>query len=115
MAEHAERGQRGEQGLQGERGEHGEGMTRAARRAVITLFVINFLVAGACLWFTTYQVSHSSRQWCDTLGLLTSQPVPRPADPAANPSRMQAYTLYADFVTLRNDFGCQRTKGNGAP
>jgi hypothetical protein len=109
MAEHAEHGQRGERGAQGERGErgeHGEGMTHGARRAVIVLFVINFLVAGACLWFATYQVSSSNRQWCDTLSLLTSKPVPKPDDPSANPSRMQTYTLYADFVALRRHFGC---------
>lgn len=105
MAEQ-ERGQRGEKGERGERGEHGEGMTHGARRAVIVLFVINFLVAGACLWFTTYQVSHSNRQWCDTLTLLTSKPVAKPANPQANPSRMQTYTLYADFVTLRKRLGC---------
>jgi hypothetical protein len=109
MAEHAERGQRGERGAQGERGErgeHGEGMTHGARRAVIVLFVINFLLAGACLWFATYQVSSSNRQWCDTLSLLTSKPVPKPDDPSANPSRMQTYTPYADFVALRRHFGC---------
>jgi hypothetical protein len=105
MAEH-ERGQRGEQGERGERGEHGDGMSRGARRAAVILFAINFLVAAACLWFTTFQVSSSDRQWCDTLALLTSQPVPKPADPAANPSRMQAYTLYSDFVMLRRNFGC---------
>jgi hypothetical protein len=105
MAE-AERGQRGERGEQGERGEHGEGMTRGARHAVIVLFVINFLVAGACLWFATYEVSSANRQWCDTLTLITAKPVPKPADPAANPSRMQTYTLYLDFVTLKRHFGC---------
>lgn len=89
----------------GERVMH-EGMTHGARRAVIVLFVINFLLAGACLWFTTYQVSSSNRQWCDTLTLLTAHPVPRPASPGANPSRMQTYILYADFVTLRHRLGC---------
>ena len=103
MAEHGPRGERGEQG---ERGERGDGMTRGARRAVAVLLVVNFFVAGACLWFTTYQVGHSSRQWCDTLTLLTARPVPRPADPHANPSRMQAYTLYSDFAALRRRFGC---------
>lgn len=70
------------------------------------LFVVAVVLAVANLLFTTHEVGSSNRQWCDTLTLLTAQPVPRPADPSANPSRMQTYTLYVDFVTLRKRLGC---------
>jgi hypothetical protein len=78
---------------------------RAAAAVVAGLAVIAGLVAGG-IFYTGWQVHRSQQQWCDTLALLTSQPVQRPADPAANPSREQAYRYYADFVTLRDRFGC---------
>jgi hypothetical protein len=55
---------------------------------------------------TASEVNGNNRQWCDTLTLLTSKPVPKPADPSANPSRMEGYTLYEDFAVLRRRFGC---------
>jgi hypothetical protein len=51
-------------------------------------------------------VEASDRHWCDTLTLLTSRPVARPTNPAANPSRAGQYALYQDFVKLRREFGC---------
>lgn len=61
---------------------------------------------GLSILYSAHAVNSSNRQWCDTLSLLTSQPVPKPANPAANPSRAQAYSIYTDFVTLKNHFGC---------
>jgi cytochrome oxidase assembly protein ShyY1 len=55
---------------------------------------------------TRWQVEHSQVQWCDTLRLLTSHPVPKPSDPAVNPSRYQDYQYYQNFLTLRRRFGC---------
>ena len=81
-------------------------MTPGAKRSVVMLFVLALALSAANLLFTTNEVSANNRQWCDTLALLTSKPVPKPTDPHANPSRMQNYTLYADFVTLRRHFGC---------
>ena len=56
------------------------------------------------------QIQHnqqaSDRRWCGTMNLLTANPVTRPADPAANPSREASYQLYIDFLTLKQDFGC---------
>lgn len=52
-------------------------------------------------------VAYSNRQWCDTLNLLTSRPVPRPADPAANPSREGQYLFYINLVQLGKHFGCR--------
>lgn len=83
-------------------------MSRPARYAlgvVAALAVVAGLVAGG-VFYTGWAVHRDEQQWCDTLNLLTSQPVARPADPAANPSREQAYRYYADFVTLREHFGC---------
>jgi len=67
------------------------------------------LVAGGAalaIWQAHAAVAASNRQWCATITLLTRRPVPRPADPAANPSRQNAYVLYRDFVMLGQRFGC---------
>jgi hypothetical protein len=48
------------------------------------------------------------RRWCATLNLLTATPVTPPPNPAASPSREASYQLYADFLALRQQFGCKR-------
>lgn len=45
-------------------------------------------------------------QWCSVLGTLTENPIPAPADPAQNPSRVQSYKLYMQFVAVKARFGC---------
>lgn len=81
-------------------------MSRGARWAAVGLLLLTLVVGGANL-AATYEVVHASNQkWCATLDLLTARPVPRPADPAANPSREQTYVLYADFTDLRHHLGC---------
>jgi hypothetical protein len=52
-------------------------------------------------------VAYSDSQWCETLDLLTSHPVPYPADPAANPSRVQSYDYYESFLHVKGKFGCK--------
>ena len=74
--------------------------------SVVVLFVIAVGIAGAAYFAAVRDVADNNRQWCDTLSLLTSKPVGRPADPQSNPSRAGEYTLYLDFVTLRQRFGC---------
>jgi transketolase C-terminal domain/subunit len=76
----------------------------------LIIYVVSFaLLLVAIVAGTTYAVisdSHNQSQWCATLELLTSRPVVKPADPARNPSRVEAYELYEDFVKLRSRFGC---------
>ena len=77
-----------------------------ARYSFVALVVLSLLLSGASVLFTTHEVQANNHQWCDTLTLLTSKPVAKPADPASNPSRADEYVLYRDFVTLRQRFGC---------
>jgi hypothetical protein len=62
------------------------------------------------VWFisgkSTRQVAESNARWCDTLTLLTAQPVTPSANPRANPSRVGEYALYEDLVRLGTEFGC---------
>jgi hypothetical protein len=51
-------------------------------------------------------VQNSDDQWCHLLDTLTASPVPKPADPTANPSREETYVFYTELVRLRLNFGC---------
>lgn len=83
-----------------------EPMTRGYRRALVALFLLMALFAGLNLLFTARQVRDGEHKWCTTLELLTAHPVPRPADPKANPSRENAWIFYTDFLQLRRTLGC---------
>jgi hypothetical protein len=88
------------------------GLTHATKVAFSVGFMVFLLVAGLAIEYImiTSTIRHSNAQWCDTLALITSRPVPKPTDPAANPSRQESYLLYSDFVTLQNKFGCKPEK-----
>lgn len=105
-----ERNERLLRGPQGERGDQGprgmRGMTPSARRAVVYLSIVTLLLAAANLLFTSHQVATQAHDWCSALDLLTAHPVSRPAHPAANPSRVQAYRYYVVFLDLHRKFGC---------
>jgi len=87
------------------------------RRSVITLVVAGFLLIGANLLFTAHYVDSSQARaqqtdletrhdFCGIIDAYVATPVPRPSDPAANPSREQAYQWYVRFVTLHRKLGC---------
>ena len=74
---------------------------------LVALLVTLFLLSqGFNYWLTLHQIQQTSSQWCDTLDLLTQNKIPQPSDPAANPSREEAYQLYTDFMQLKGRFGC---------
>jgi hypothetical protein len=83
--------------------------SHAARLALLVALVFLLLIVGitGCFWMVHLQISRSQAQWCDTLSLLTSHPVPYPPDAAKNPSRLADYQLYEDFVKVREEFGCR--------
>lgn len=54
------RGPKGEQGERGAKGERGPGMTSGARHAVVFLFLLSLVLAGANGAFTLNQVGHAS-------------------------------------------------------
>jgi hypothetical protein len=103
--QYAPRGPRGPKGDQGTRGEQGALPVRARRSllardiVIIALLLLNFL-------FTAHQVNSSNHTWCQTLDLLTRAPVARPADPAANPSRVHAYQQYVALYDQGRRLGC---------
>jgi hypothetical protein len=95
------KGDRGEQGAPGARG-----LTSRTARSIVALFLLAFILAGSALLITGREIAANDAKWCTAMVLITSHPVPVPADPAANPSREQAYQLYTTFRALRRSLGC---------
>ena len=98
------RGPKGDQGEQGKRGD--PGMGRPLRRAIAYLVIVGFVLTAVNLLFTAIYVSRDDHKWCHAMTLLTQHQVPRPADPARNPSRVQEYQLNQTFITLKHSLGC---------
>lgn len=68
--------------------------------------VIPVLLFGLSILFTVHYVAASNHKFCQVISGVTAVPVPRPADPAANPSREKQFELYEQFVSLGHSLGC---------
>jgi hypothetical protein len=79
-----------------------------ARLALASALVAVLIMAGFALDYglALHAISGESHSFCAVTRLITAHPVPRPADPQANPSRLYAWELYSDFVTLQHRLGC---------
>lgn len=96
---------RGEKGEPGTRGEQGaRGLSRRVSLAIVVLFAINALGVGFNLFSTAHEIGTNNRKFCQVITAIV--PVPRPADPAANPSRETAYEQYEGFARLGRSLGC---------
>ena len=79
-------------------------VTRHAKAWGLAALIV--LLAGVNLLYTARAVSESNHKFCGVVTAITSRPVPRPADPKANPSRATSYEWYLRFVRLGRDLGC---------
>jgi len=79
-------------------------VTQRLRAAVAVVFMA--ILFGANVGFTIYWNHVQESHACQALTLLTAKPVPKPADPAANPSRETTYDFYRDLVYWRDADGC---------
>lgn len=68
--------------------------------------VVMVALVGASILFTVTYVRSTEREFCQVISGVTEVAVPRPADPAANPSREKQYELYMKFVSLGGRLGC---------
>jgi hypothetical protein len=76
---------------------------------IIACGTIFLLFVGA--FFGSYALSISAlntsqHDWCSSLSILTGHAVPKPANPAANPSRVQSYQFYVNLKTLERRYHC---------
>lgn len=85
------------------------GLSHATKIALSVMLMILLIVTGLGIeyWMISNTIRHSDAEWCDTLTLLAANPVPKPADPAGNPSRQNQYLLYLNFTKLKTHFGCE--------
>jgi len=72
----------------------------------MTLSLLALAVAVFALFWVSHQVNASGRKFCAVIEAATAHPVPRPADPKANPSRESNYEFYVKFVQLGQRLGC---------
>lgn len=75
-------------------------LARAIRQNIATLLAVTSIV------FTLVYVRYEAHLFCQVITGVTSTQVPRPADPAANPSREKQYELYQKFAALSQGLGC---------
>ena len=120
-----DKGDKGDRGAQGEQGDKGDrGMPTGQRRAIIYLFVLTLLLAGANLLWTAHEHNITradeaavqaqqrqqgaviGRKLCATLDDLRSLQPPS-GNPASNPSRAYEQGLHARLSQLGTDLGCK--------
>ena len=78
-------------------------MQRLRAAAIVILMAALFsLNVGFTIYWNHVQENHA----CQALELLTKTPVPYPADPAANPSRVTTYNFYHALLYWRDADGC---------
>lgn len=79
-------------------------VSRRMIRALAGLAVLGLLLGVTGILFTVVYVNTNNHKFCQVIGDVV--PVPRPADPAANPSRMAAHEQYERAVSLGRSLGC---------
>jgi hypothetical protein len=100
-------------------------------RKVIIALVILFAVNGGVVGYLVYEnITHTeasqlqaqvqgleayvqqyAKHGCSALGLLAAKPVPKPADPAANPSRETTYEFYEAVLYWERADRCKIVTG----
>lgn len=60
------------------------------------------LSIGGGIWYTRTTVQHE----CQALEDLTAKPISKPANPAANPSRVVTYNFYVALLDWERADGC---------
>lgn len=72
------------------------------------IFLVMLSVVGSILavFISVQQIANSNHKWCQIVTSITAMPVPKPADPTANPSRERSWEIYVQFVELKRSLGC---------
>lgn len=76
-------------------------------RKLLAIATILFVLAvgvpiGLNIWYTNSVIRHE----CTALRDLTAKPVPYPANPAKNPSRVATYNFYIALKQWEHQDGC---------
>ena len=99
------RGQKGDKGDQGDAGQRGQaGLSRAVRRTLVFLFVLNVVLAAANLLWTEHVVMTGNQQRCASIVADATIPLPHPI--AGNPSREWEAAFEAIQRHRAHQLGC---------
>lgn len=82
--------------------EYGRAIRHMVWLAVILFFAAVAIPIGVNIWYTNNQVEHE----CSALQLLTSQPVVKPANPAADKAQETTYKFYLALLFWEKSDGC---------
>jgi hypothetical protein len=74
----------------------------------LVLVSLVLVVGGVNLFWSAHLAEQTGHSFCQIVGTATAHPVPKPADPEANPSRENGYIFYREFVELGHRLGCPR-------
>jgi hypothetical protein len=80
------------------------------RKAYIILVVMCIFLSVIALFGGIYEsdviVKNNNLKFCRLLDSAVATPIPKPADPKSNPSRVHAYQGYERALKLDHDLGC---------
>jgi hypothetical protein len=108
LAVQGPRGPQGRQGNQGNRGERGTaGLSRPVRRALVFLFTLNVVLAGANMVWTAHVVQGSNRDRCASVVADATIPLP----PAGSPLRAWEAAFEANSRQRARQLGCSQLAG----
>lgn len=76
------------------------------RYSFIILVIISVICSSAAVGYSIRLNSESEHKWCQIVDSLTANPVPKPVNPKADPSRERSWEIYLEFISLRRSLGC---------
>lgn len=68
------------------------------------LVFLSLLFAASAVLISFHEIAVNNQKFCDLLSTVV--PAPKPANPAADPSRERAYEGYVKTVKLSKSLGC---------
>ena len=87
---------------------------RALAYSIVVLAVLMLGVGVGDLFWSAHLADRAAQQdrqtraeLCTLISPAVAVPVPKPSDPAANPSRETTYEWYERYLTVSTSFGCQ--------
>lgn len=72
----------------------------------IILVALSLLMGALSIGVSLRAITKSNHKFCQVIISVTSNPVKKPSDPKANPSREQSWENYRNFVDLGRSLGC---------
>jgi hypothetical protein len=80
------------------------------RRAYTILAIMSVGLSILTVMYCVHLTTSSNHKFCDVVNASVSVPVPKPANPVANPSRERSYEWYVRFKHLDVSLGCEHPR-----